>query len=231
VVLPDGIVVLRPLELASLRDLKSGRFFYAGMGTAWDPPPADTESMRTLARDLGLHLRERFGYRGAFSLDGVLTAKGFRVTELNPRFSGGMSRLAGAAPTAHLDLVQVNAVIGRDVGAPAAQIEAAALEQLAVNRFIDVVGMSRQLQASETVQLRVGQSSDGLQVVRDDDPSAVATMLCGPSAMGAFVRYSREDQVELGTRCATVAIAALALCDELWQTGFGDLQAAPDVRS
>jgi hypothetical protein len=229
-VLPDGVVVLRPLELASLRDVEAGRFCHAGMGTAWDPPPADTESMRALARELGTHLRERAGYRGAFGLDGVLTATGFRVTELNPRFSGGMTRLAAAAPTAHLDLVQLNAVIGRDVGASAAAIEAATLAQLDVNRFIHVVGLSNQLHARETMQARVGQSSDGLHVVRDEDESAVATMLCGPSATGAFVRFSSEELAERGTRCAAIAIEALGLSDELWQTGFGALHAAPDVR-
>ena len=44
---------------------------------------------------------------------------------MNPRFSGGLTRLASAAPDLHLDLLQLNALIGRDVGRPAADIEAA----------------------------------------------------------------------------------------------------------
>src|SRR5204863_3718041 len=79
IVLPNGIVVLRPVELASLRDPAAGRFRYSGMGTTWDPPAVETAGMRDLARRLGHHLRARFDYRGGFGIDGVLTSDGFRA--------------------------------------------------------------------------------------------------------------------------------------------------------
>lgn len=37
--------------------------------------------------------RSTVGYRGTFSIDGVLTAEGFRPTELNPRFGGALLRV------------------------------------------------------------------------------------------------------------------------------------------
>ncbi|MBA2445442.1 MAG: hypothetical protein H0V49_08940, partial [Nocardioidaceae bacterium] len=64
IVLPDGVVVLRPVELAVLRDASQGRFVYAGMGTSWDPPPQDTLAMRRLARAFGLNLQRRHDYQG-----------------------------------------------------------------------------------------------------------------------------------------------------------------------
>ena len=50
--------------------------------------------MREVARRVGRHLRDRVGYRGTFTVDGILTAEGFRPTELNPRFGGGLLRVA-----------------------------------------------------------------------------------------------------------------------------------------
>ena len=42
-------------------------------------------------------LRDRIGYRGALGVDGVMTADGFRPTELNPRCSVGLS-IQGQGP-------------------------------------------------------------------------------------------------------------------------------------
>ena len=40
---------------------------------------------------MGDHLQAAYGYRGAFGIDGVLTADGFRPTELNTRISAGLT--------------------------------------------------------------------------------------------------------------------------------------------
>ena len=155
-VLPDGVLVLRPVELFNLRNDAAGTFFYGGMGTTWDPPAADADV------DARARCRRRnaspatHGLRGAFGLDGVLTADGFRVTEMNPRFSGGLTRLANAAPDLHLDLLQLNALIGRDVGRPADDIEAEALATLDEHRIVDAMGLSSAvLETTKTTYQRV----------------------------------------------------------------------------
>jgi hypothetical protein len=230
IVVPDGVIVLRPVELATLRQPAKGRFVYGGMGTTWEPPSHQATAMRRLARDLGTYLAHRHEYRGAFGIDGVLTVEGFRPTEFNPRFSGGLSRLANSAPGAHLDLVQVNAVIGRDVGRPATEIEAVALAELASKPFIDVLGLSRAVPATETVQVRVAASDDGAVVVADHAASAIGTLSCGPSAMGAFVRFTLDPGAgRPGQRAASLATHLLALSDQLWQTDFGALEFPADV--
>ena len=48
------------------------------------------EEMREAARRVGEQLRAEVEFRGAFTLDGVATADGFRPTELNPRFGAGL---------------------------------------------------------------------------------------------------------------------------------------------
>ena len=47
-----------------------------------------------LARDVGEHLRESAGYRGAFGIDGILGRDGFRPTELNSRLPAGLATQA-----------------------------------------------------------------------------------------------------------------------------------------
>lgn len=121
-VLPDGTAVLRPVEIAVLRDRAARTFSYAGLGTGWDPPAADREEMRAVARRVGEHLRAAHGYRGAFGVDGVLTADGFRPTELNPRMSAGASLLARADPD-FFALLQMNLLAGVDAGVTVADVE------------------------------------------------------------------------------------------------------------
>ncbi len=106
IVLPDGIAALRPVELVTLRQGHALR--YSGCATFWDPPAAVREEMREAARRVGGRLRDEVGFRGAFTLDGVATADGFRPTELNPRFGAGLGvitrGLEGLPLTLVLDL-------------------------------------------------------------------------------------------------------------------------------
>ncbi|HSS68508.1 MAG TPA: ATP-grasp domain-containing protein [Nocardioidaceae bacterium] len=229
-VLPDGVVTLRPLELASLRDDERGRFVYAGMGTGWDPPAADTDDMRALARLVGAHLAAAYGYRGAYGIDGVLTTEGFRVTELNPRFSGVLTMFSRVSPSTHLDLVQVNAVIGRDVGRSAADIEQAALADLDASRFADVMGLTSAVRPTRTSSVMV--SSDGERlVVTEDEDVAIGVVSFGPASTGGFVRLALADGTVMpGQRTAPLAVVLFELADALWGTGFGSLSMPIDAR-
>ena len=47
--------------------------------------------MREIARATGALLRAEVGFRGAFTIDGVATARGFLPTELNPRSGAGLN--------------------------------------------------------------------------------------------------------------------------------------------
>ncbi|MGY2704028.1 hypothetical protein [Nocardioides sp. HB32] len=121
-VLPDGTAVLRPVEIAVLRDRAARTFEYAGVGSGWDPPPADREHLRDVARRVGEHLRAEHGFRGAFGVDGVLTADGFRPTELNPRMSAGCTLLTGVDPD-FFQLLQANLLMGIDAGVTVPDVE------------------------------------------------------------------------------------------------------------
>ncbi len=88
-VLPDGTAALRPVEIAMLRNvaertLRLRRARHV-LGPAGRRPRGDARS----PAGSGAHLQAAHGYRGAFGIDGVLTADGFRPTELNTRMSAG----------------------------------------------------------------------------------------------------------------------------------------------
>ena len=120
IVLPDGVSVSRPVEMVTLR--RGSEFVYTGCATSWDPSPAVREQMRTIARRAGEQLRDEVGFRGAFTVDGVVTADGFWPTELNPRFGAGLMTIARGAG---MPIVLVNDLIvaGHDIGRTSVQLE------------------------------------------------------------------------------------------------------------
>jgi hypothetical protein len=61
----------------------------------WDPPPEHRRSMRSAAGAVAKVLRSGFGYRGWFTIDGVMTTDGFRPTELNARAGAAIGTLLG----------------------------------------------------------------------------------------------------------------------------------------
>ena len=165
-VLPDGTAVFRPVELAILRDA-GRRFVYGGQGTSWDPADRDREEMRDLVRRTGEHLRERADYRGAFGIDGVMTADGFRPTELNPRFSGGLNTLARGVGHAAFSLLQYALVAGRDPGVSTAELERWALAAMDAERVVKPLAVSDRRVVEESREVRL--SWDGERLRRDDE--------------------------------------------------------------
>ncbi len=126
IVLPDGVAVLRPVEMVTLR--RGSDFVYAGCATYWDPVPSVREQMRSIAKRVGAQLAREVEFRGTFTVDGVVTADGFWPTELNPRFGAGIMTIARGAG---LPMVLVNDLIvaGHDIGRTAAELEADVIAQ------------------------------------------------------------------------------------------------------
>lgn len=157
-VLPDGTAALRPVEIAALRDRAARTFSIAGLGTGWDPPAADREQMRAVARRVGEHLRAAHGYRGAFGVDGVLTADGFRPTELNPRMPAGAHLLA-EVDLDFFELLQANLLAGVDAGATVADVEGFLPEMDAVRR----ANVDHPLRPGERLAVRLAATDEHLE--------------------------------------------------------------------
>ena len=230
-VLDDGVAAFRPVELVMLRHGPTNSFRLGGMSTWWDPSDADRTEMRELVRRVGRLLAERVGYRGGFGVDGVLTHDGFRPTELNPRYTGGLTTLSRGMPHIPLELLQLNVVAGRDAG-----IEAPALERLVVEaadgcRFASAVGLCDHPWEGDTAEVELARIDGRLDVAPDGVP-VTGSMVAGPSVTdGTFVRFTPAiDTLRPGDRLATLHSEVLAFADRRWGCTFGELEIAPAVR-
>lgn len=225
-VLPDGTATFRPVELAILRG-PGRRFVYGGLGTTWDPPDEDRAQMRELARRTGEHLRSIVGYRGAFGIDGILTADGFRPTELNARMSAGIAAIARAVDPGLFTLLQLNLLAGRDPRVDVAALEAWALPAMDAQRFGKAIAMSSRRVASDPFDVHV--TWDGTTLARSWGETGWSVSV-GPNSAGTYSRLNTPPGTVRTARVAELNAALMRFLDHELDTGFGDVGAAPDVR-
>lgn len=229
-VLNDGVVPLRPVELVTLRSEPS-TFVFGGLSTWWDPPDPDREQMRELARSVGTLLRDRHGFLGGFGIDGVLTEKGFLPTELNSRFSGGLTGISRGIPALSLEMLQINLVAGRDIGVSAADLESLLVPSADRNRVGRAVAVTEAVRPVESTTVRVA-SKDGELVPATDSGEPVGEVVIGPTALGALIYLVPEAGVfKPGMRMAPLNAAMMRFADRQWGTEFGPVEIAPDVRN
>jgi hypothetical protein len=225
-VLPGGTAALRPVEIAMLRDPHRRRFGYGGLGATWSPSPADTETMRAAARQVGDHLAARHGYRGAFGIDGVLTAVGFRPTELNARFTAGLALLGGVDPDLFAAL-QEALLAGEDPGLTPADLERLLpeVDRTVTGRlstFAEGVGVGG--------ELREWLAWDGTAFTRSVRETGNRLQLADiPS--GVFAWVDPCSALRPGERLAPLNAALARYLDAAHGTSFGRLEPAPDVRA
>ncbi|MGI9647208.1 MAG: hypothetical protein ACR2OI_01680 [Acidimicrobiia bacterium] len=226
-VFPDHVLTVRPVEMMVLYDRERRRFRYGSVSGFWDPRPDDAEYMRDVARRLGAHLRESIGYRGALTIDGVMTRDGFRPTELNPRPGAGLFIVARAAPPPIA--VHRMLVAGLAMEWHPEELERhwrSSTTESRTARGLTTVSLT----VTGTESLSVRYQAGEWQVV-DDEDEAHGTLERGPAASGGVVRILFEDAaVDAGDPAAPAVAAAFRLADELWNTGLGRLEAATDVR-
>lgn len=218
-----GIAAFRPVEMLIL--WRGDDLTYCGAATTWDPTPADREAMRSAARAIGETLRRRVDYRGAFSLDGVMTSAGFRPTEINTRLSIGLGIQIGDVE------LPIGALVRHLRVRPDAEIDTRFLEERIVTNA-DANRVSRAMfitsasleHAERTVRLA------GRDVV--DDPDGPIQLSAGPALHGGivFVRAA-ADVVPRGASFAPVMAACAPYVEDWLSIDIGRLDYAMDVRA
>jgi hypothetical protein len=230
IVFPDSVVAFRPVELVTLRS-ETRRFLYAGLGTFWDPPDADREAMRTLARQVGAALRARVGFRGAFTIDGVLSEEGFLPTELNSRFGAGLGVLSGSVPTLPLAALSLAVSEGELLDYRPDWLEEVVVREADRRRSGRAARVLDQ-QREETVSRQLVRDREGFRVAGEDEAErADASLVLGPAAAGAFLGVApRPERMTRGASMAPFAVEAFAFADRELGTDLGPLEPARDVR-
>jgi hypothetical protein len=226
-VFPDGVAVFRPIELLTLREPEGGRLWYGGTASTWDPPDADRREMRDAARRVGRHLADTAGFRGAFTMDGVMTADGFRPTELNPRFGGGLFNVVQGSG---IPLVAVHRALiaGVEDDYRPADLERVAVAAADANRAMrGMFAVERRVDATDELPIRL----EGRTVTEGSAGLRSGSLVFGPAAHGGlvFVRIDPE-HTPSGVQAAPIVASALRLAGRRWGLGIPDLEAAPDVR-
>ncbi len=225
-VLPDATAALRPVEIVVLRDPAARTFRYSGLGTTWDPPAADRETMRDAVRRVGAHLQREHGYRGAFGIDGVLTADGFRPTELNSRMSAGATSV-GEVDRRFFTFLQAALVAGVDTGLTAADVEGLVAEMDAHRTGkVVCVGEGPTVDHEDTYPL----AWNGTSFSRAGEETGNVFSI-GPTPSGLFAKVDPCTALVPGQRLAPVNAALLAYVDATYGTSFGPVEPAPDVRT
>ncbi len=227
VVFPDGIAAFRPVEMIVLRRAGSATFEYSGGASYWDAPADAAASMRDAVRRVAAHLRDTLGYRGAFGIDGVLTADGFFPTELNPRYTGGLSLLASELDELAMAALNMMAVEGEPADYRPAELEVAILEASSARRggwaLMKVPNASPRETRSQPVVFVGGEARPA-----DDPDTADAILSFGPAALGGLVLcFLEAGALPVGPPAAPVVTSLFRLAGELWdEVDAADLEAA-----
>jgi hypothetical protein len=199
------------------------RFVYAGCATYWDPPSDVREQMRSIARRAGAQLADEVGFRGTFTVDGVVTEDGFWPTELNPRFGAGIMTIARAS---NLPILLLNDLVvsGRPLGQTAARVEADLLAAADEHRGGGTWkgGFDPAVQAQNRP---ISRTADGEWRWADATEPTIATV----TASTGFRRCIYEpERTPVGPSTGPLAVRFWEFADRELGTDLGPLTPPPD---
>lgn len=217
IVFADHTVVLRPCEMLVFRR-PDGSFLYCSAATSWDPSPDGREQMRDMARTTGDWLRATHGYRGVFTIDGVMTPAGFRPTELNPRFGAAIATLAQGLD---LPLMLLHFALCEGVGGDwrPAELERQLLAHADAHRRAKPGVVCPN--PHDTAALRL--LTDPVRIAGAGEPCDYLARI-GPYGTGSFLRLEPKRLVP-GPALTPQLEPVLAFLDQHWGLGLGPLEA------
>jgi hypothetical protein len=228
VVFDDYVAALRPFEMVTLRRAEGPELFYAGVASYWDPPPADREEMRALARRVGAALRAEVDYRGGFTIDGVLTAEGFRPTELNPRPGAALGTLSRALPELPLSLLFPAISGGVELDYRPTELEEMLLHGA---DSVRAGGTWSVLPTSlPTIESQAMAYDSGEWRTVDSDEQTRGSVMVGHASAGSFVRLTLGPDWPVGRSVAPAAAAFWRFVTRTLDPSLTTLLPAREVR-
>ncbi|WP_203907164.1 hypothetical protein [Rhizocola hellebori] len=213
IVFTNVVVAFPPMEVVTLPRPQSGTFLCCGAVGGL----ADDQNLRRLTYEIGSGLSARLGYRGAFSVDGLMSADGFLPTDLNTRLTSAME--AAAAPIR----VQIQAanVVARE-GCNLHDVEW--LGGLAESAFsgdsVTIYGAANRANTASNVAVRWA----GSELVAADPDLAHGQIRLEPSLRGwTLTACLRRDYLPSKPYAGPVAPKVFEFADRLLGTDFGSL--------
>lgn len=214
-----------PCEMLVFRVPGTGRFTYASTATTWTPPEPDAQAMRALAKHIGAHIHRALDYRGAFTIDGVMSATGFLPTELNPRVGAAMYPLFSGLDMP-ITLLHYAAIEGAELDWRLQDLEDLVL------RAPPRMGRGGLMVTSPQKAQRqwfLGSQDQGFAEVPEDQ--ATWSVSLGPGPTGGYLRIvSQPDKIAVGPSFAPQLAPLVAHLDRALDLGIGALDPAKSVR-
>jgi len=227
VVFPNFVATFRPAEMVVFREGNTNRFRYASCSTSWDPPATDRRAMQSTARRVGDHLRDEYDFKGAFTVDGVLTSDGFLPTELNPRYGAGIGTIAARSGMPLLGFSRM-LIEGEGDDLDGEEIERLVTEAADATRNLGGFVITESV-ADSTTEHRVMWDGSSVKEVPEGEPTN-ATITRGPSSLGSMTRFVLDpDAIPVGELAAPIVAQGLSYADRKWDLGLGELIPATDV--
>jgi hypothetical protein len=240
---PSAVAVFRPAEMMTLRNTDTGAFAYGRASTFWDPSPADRNAMRHTAKLIGTELAGSYGYRGTFTVDGVVGPDGFVPTEVNPRY-GAALRIepdpAATAPPVNLYLLHLAIVEGQMNGIDPTALEQWLVTQADARRWMS--GFVSVANGPDTERLAVvSAGANGTLDLVEVDPDAgpapetasspdrLATVRWGAAQAGGMLMVDGGPAVPVGPPSAPLLAEIIGAADRRWGLDAPPLAAANPV--
>lgn len=218
----SGVAVFLPVEILMLRPADRSGFVYAGVSTLWNAPERATEEMRGIAKNVGEALSESDGYRGPFGIDGILTADGFRPTELNPRMSAGAGVQLGSVdlPLGLLMRCEIEGLI---------EVDHEWLEDAAIDQRKPAIHLGKVIDKKVGMSLTIARAGGGRLIECDDPAESIGKLVAGPSTIGSYIVGEFDvEKVGIGKTVGSLAADALNLASEKWDLGLPEMAAAEE---
>jgi len=229
-VFDDYVAAFRPCEMLVFTQPGSQRFRYATAATFWDPPQADAEEMRAIARAVGGHLRDRVDYRGALTIDGVMTREGFLPTELNPRYGAALNRVIRGIDDLPLTMLNFARIEDLRLDWQPTALEALIREGGDAMRAGSGVALCEQ-EGIDHEEVRLGLRDEEWVEVSAGQPWDLRLHI-GPGMTGTVLRiFLNPDRTPVGPSAAPRMAAGLHWADARWGLDIGRLEPAVDCRA
>lgn len=216
----SGVAVFLPVEILMLRPSDRSGFVYAGVSTLWSAPERETGEMRDVARRVGEALSVSDGYRGPFGIDGILTADGFRPTELNPRMSAGAGVQLGSVdlPLGLLMRCEIEGLV---------EVEHEWLEDAAISQRKPKIHLGKVIDKKVGKSMMLGWAAGGELIETDDPADSIGKLVAGPSTIGSYIVGEFDvEKVGIGKAVGSLAADALNLASAKWDLGLPELAGA-----
>lgn len=208
---------LRPCEMLIFQREGISQLTYSGASTNWKPTETHRKEMVESVVKVGDHLRDTVGYRGSFTMDGVMTVQGFMPTELNPRFGGALNRMSASLRNLPLYLMHLCTVEDPDISIDPMSFRRLIVDAAEQNPIIRGMYLLEGLYGLDSDECTVVRNEVGQWQEADETSTNPCTIRLGAATAGTFIFVDvPEGHVPLGESAAPILSSLFTFAGQHW---------------